>query len=86
MTTGRFWLAAAALLLLTFITRLSALVHPGAIDDGAPYCVVANAIVDGGKPYIDAIDRKPPLLFWTYAAIFAVSGEYNWTAEYQSDP
>jgi len=26
------------------------------------------------------VDRKPPLLFWTYAAVFKVAGEYNWMA------
>lgn len=44
------------------------------------YSVVANEIVDGGRPYIDAVERKPPLLFWTYAAVFKVAGEYNWKA------
>src|SRR5438552_3445980 len=44
------------------------------------YSVVANEIVDGGRPYIDAVERKPPLLFWTYAAIFKVAGEFNWKA------
>jgi 4-amino-4-deoxy-L-arabinose transferase-like glycosyltransferase len=42
--------------------------------------VVANEIVDGGRPYIDAVERKPPLLFWTYAAVFKVAGEFNWKA------
>jgi hypothetical protein len=27
------------------------------------YAVVANEIVHGGLPYLNAIDRKPPLLF-----------------------
>ena len=44
------------------------------------YSVVANQIVDGGRPYIDAVERKPPLLFWTYAAIFKIAGKYNWKA------
>jgi 4-amino-4-deoxy-L-arabinose transferase-like glycosyltransferase len=44
------------------------------------YSVVANEIVDGGRPYIDAVERKPPLLFWTYAAIFKVAGKFNWKA------
>jgi len=44
------------------------------------YSVVANEIVDGGRPYADAVERKPPLLFWTYAAVFKVAGEYNWKA------
>ena len=26
------------------------------------------------------MERKPPLLFWTYAAVFNVAGKYNWMA------
>jgi 4-amino-4-deoxy-L-arabinose transferase-like glycosyltransferase len=44
------------------------------------YSVVANEIVDGGHPYVDAVERKPPLLFWTYAAVFKVAGKFNWKA------
>lgn len=54
--------------------------QPLPIDDEAGYSVIANEIVDGGRPYIDAVDRKPPLLFWTYAAVFEVAGKYNWKA------
>ena len=72
--------AALALVLLTVVTRLPALIHPRAIDDEAIYAVVADEIVDGGKPYRDAIERKPPLLFWTYAGVFRMMGKYNWPA------
>ena len=44
------------------------------------YSVVANEIVDGGRPYADAVERKPPLLFWTYAAVFKIAGKYYWKA------
>ena len=44
------------------------------------YSVVANEIVDGGRPYADAVERKPPLLFWTYAAVFKIAGKFNWQA------
>src|SRR5947208_15294506 len=44
------------------------------------YSVVANEIVDGGRPYTDAVERKPPLLFWTYAGVFKVAGKFNWKA------
>jgi len=44
------------------------------------YSVVANEIVDGGHPYADAVERKPPLLFWTYAAVFELAGKFNWKA------
>ena len=76
----QFQFAAVAIVLLTVATRLPSLLHPQAIDDEAVYSVVANEIVDGGRPYIDAVERKPPLLFWTYAAVFEVAGKYNWRA------
>src|SRR6266496_2587117 len=68
------------IVLLTVATRLPSLVHSRPIDDEAVYSVVANEIVDGGRPYIDAVERKPPLLFWTYAAIFKAVGKFNWKA------
>lgn len=76
----RFQWATLALVLLTVAIRLPSLLHPQPIDDEEPYSVVASEIVDGGKPYIDAVDRKPPLLFWVYAAVFQVTGKYNWWA------
>jgi 4-amino-4-deoxy-L-arabinose transferase-like glycosyltransferase len=80
MLTRGLQSAALGIVLLTIATRLPSLQHPQAIDDEAAYSVVANEIVDGGRPYIDAVDRKPPLLFWTYSAVFTVAGKYNWMA------
>ena len=76
----KFRFAAVGIILLAVAIRLPSLVHPQPIDSEAMYSVVANEIVDGGRPYIDAVERKPPLLFWTYAAIFEVVGKFNWTA------
>jgi 4-amino-4-deoxy-L-arabinose transferase-like glycosyltransferase len=76
----QFQFAAFAIVLLTVAIRLPSLLHPQAIDDEAVYSVVANEIVDGGRPYVDAVERKPPLLFWTYAAVFKAAGKYNWKA------
>src|SRR5256884_1049429 len=76
----KFCLAVFGIILLTVAIRLPSLLHPQPIDSEAMYSVVANEIVDGGRPYIDAVERKPPLLFWTYAAIFKVAGEFNWKA------
>ena len=70
-------LAGLALVLLTVVTRLPSLLHPWSIDDEAVYSVVANEIVDGGRPYVDAVERKPPLLFWLYAGIFEATGKFN---------
>lgn len=76
----RFRLAALGIVFLTIAIRLPSLVHPQPIDSEAMYSVVANEIVDGGRPYIDAVERKPPLLFWTYAVIFKMAGKFNWRA------
>jgi 4-amino-4-deoxy-L-arabinose transferase-like glycosyltransferase len=73
-------LAAIGIILLTIAIRLPSLLHPQPIDSEAMYSVVANEIVDGGRPYTDAVERKPPLLFWTYAAVFKVAGKFNWKA------
>jgi Dolichyl-phosphate-mannose-protein mannosyltransferase len=76
----QFRFAALGIILLTVAIRLPSLLHPEPIDSEAMYSVVADEIVDGGRPYIDAVERKPPLLFWTYAAIFKVAGKFNWKA------
>src|SRR6516225_5783685 len=79
-SSRRFVLTALGIVLLAIVVRLPSLVHPRPIDSEAMYSVVANEIVDGGRPYADAVERKPPLLFWTYAAIFNVAGKFNWKA------
>src|SRR6184192_753180 len=76
----KFCLAVFGIILLTVAIRLPSLLHPQPIDSEAMYSVVANEIVDGGRPYADAVERKPPLLFWTYAAIFKVAGKFDWKA------
>jgi 4-amino-4-deoxy-L-arabinose transferase-like glycosyltransferase len=78
--TLQFRYALIALVLLTAVTRLPSLLHPRGIDDETAYSVVANEIVDGGLPFVDAVERKPPLVYWTYAAVFGVAGKYNWMA------
>ncbi len=69
--------AVLALLLATLLTRLPALAYPKAIDDTQVYSVVAIEMLHGGLPYVDAIERKPPLLFALYQGIFEVAGPYN---------
>ena len=72
--------AGLAVVALTVATRFAALQHPQPIDDESVYSVVGNEIVDGGRPYAEAVERKPPLLFWVYAAVFKVAGKFNWKA------
>jgi len=76
----QFYFAAFGIILLTVAIRLPSLLHSQPLDSEAMYSVVANEIVDGGRPYADAVERKPPLLFWTYAAVFKIAGKFNWKA------
>ena len=81
MLSSRFrklQLFAFGIVLLTVAIRLPSLLHPLPIDDEETYSLVANEIVDGGRDYADAVERKPPLLFWTYAVVFELAGKYNW--------
>src|SRR2546423_7595736 len=48
------------------------------MDSKTFFSVVAKKLVDGGPPSLGASERKPPLLFWTYAAVFELAGKYNW--------
>jgi len=77
MTHAKAWFG---LIVLTILTRLPAILHPAAIDDEKVYAVVANVMLDGGLPYRNAIERKPPLLFWVYSSVFDAFGKYNWAA------
>jgi 4-amino-4-deoxy-L-arabinose transferase-like glycosyltransferase len=74
---GKPWVWGLALVALTIVTRLPVLAHQRPFNDEGMYSLVAIEILEGGKPYVDAVDRKPPLLFWTYAAILGVVGRYN---------
>jgi hypothetical protein len=71
---------ALALVLLTLLTRLPALLYPKTIDDERVYSVVAGEILHGEKPYLSAVERKPPLLFYVYAGILKLAGPTNWPA------
>jgi 4-amino-4-deoxy-L-arabinose transferase-like glycosyltransferase len=74
---ARLWLA---LLLLLIVAHLPALAHPRAIDDEQIYSVVAREMLHGGRPYLDVVERKPPLLFVVYAAVLGAAGPRNWFA------
>ena len=68
---------ALAIIVLTVAIRLPSLSHPKFISDEGMYSIVANEIVDGGRLYIDAVNRKPPLLLWTYALVVQTVGKFN---------
>jgi hypothetical protein len=63
-------LAAAAALLagLAAVTRLSSWRKPLATDSGQ-YLYIGDLILDGGTPYVDAVNNKGPLTYLLFAAI-----------------
>jgi hypothetical protein len=62
---GLIALGVLALAVLTVAARAPVLLAGQAIEDEVVYCVVAHEILAGGQPYTSAVERKPPLLFWT---------------------
>lgn len=61
------WVLLIALLLL----RLPSLVQPMGPDQGI-YAYIGTEILEGGLPYRDAWDQKPPGLHFAYAAMWAM--------------
>jgi 4-amino-4-deoxy-L-arabinose transferase-like glycosyltransferase len=68
------------LVLFTIVTRLPILTYPKACDDEQVYVVVAVEMLHGGQPYVSAVERKPPLLFYLYQATLGLFGERNFSA------
>lgn len=74
MEQKKAWLALA---LVTVALRLPGIIDGRQIGDESFYSVIGNIVLDGGDLYVDAVDRKPPLLFYSYAGFFALVGKYN---------
>lgn len=64
----RLFLLAFALLVAL---RSPSIVQPAGADQGL-YAYVGQRILDGGLPYRDAWDQKPPAIHFTYAAMYAI--------------
>src|SRR5262245_32699608 len=60
-----------ALFCVLIIVRAPAIVQPMGADQGL-YAYVGERVLDGGLPYRDAWDQKPPAIHYTYAALRAV--------------
>ena len=70
----RLPLVFGALLLLTVGLRLPAFTVAVFNSDETFLATQAEVINDGGRLYHDAVDRKPPLVPYLYAAVLAVTG------------
>jgi hypothetical protein len=60
-----------ALACVLLVVRLPSLVQPMGADEGL-YAYVGERILEGGLPYRDAWDQKPPAIHFTYAVMRAV--------------
>lgn len=68
------------LLLVTFFLRLSSLLYDFLDVDESIFAFVAHRLMEGGVPYLDALDNKPPFIFLFYQIIFSIFGKYNMLA------
>jgi 4-amino-4-deoxy-L-arabinose transferase-like glycosyltransferase len=75
--TKRSLAVGLALFIGLVVMRLPLLLYPYDVNDEALYSITATEILEGARPYVDAIDRKPPFLYWTYALAYAAGGKYN---------
>jgi len=62
------------LVAVSFAMRLPVFFGTFASGDEATYCALAEALLDGHRLYIGAVDHKPPLIAVTYAAVLAIGG------------
>lgn len=56
---------------LLFALRLPSLVQPAAADQSL-YAYVGLRLLDGGAPYLDAWDQKPPAIHLLYALLWSI--------------
>lgn len=45
--------------------------------DEADFAVESGVLLDGGRPYVDFVEKKPPLVYYLYAGALRMVGRYN---------
>lgn len=76
--TRRIAIGFCFLLAVLIVGRLCYWSEPyGVSVDESTYMALAEILQSGGVAYIDAVDRKPPGLFWLYAGIGHFFGPWN---------
>jgi 4-amino-4-deoxy-L-arabinose transferase-like glycosyltransferase len=53
------------------------MLHGYDVNDEGVYWIATGRWLDGGRLYVDALERRPPLLFLAYAAVFKTGGRTN---------
>ncbi len=73
-TPRRFFLAWLGIVSIFLLLRLPTLMLPFERDEGE-YAYIAQQVIDGGVPYRDAFDQKPPGVFVVYLVAFLLMGQ-----------
>ncbi len=70
----------ALIILFGLILRIPYLFHAMQDIDEGSHAAVATVLMDGGLPYLNAVNNKPPGIFYIYLATFYLFGKYNMIA------
>jgi 4-amino-4-deoxy-L-arabinose transferase-like glycosyltransferase len=68
------------ILLFGFLLRIPYFLHTMQDIDEGCYAGIAAILMDGGLPYRDAVENKPPGIFYIYLLTFLLFGKYNMQA------
>lgn len=71
--TARRWPLPALLIALTTLAALPILTYP-MWRDHATYALIGRSILEGGRPYIDVWDIKPPAIYYLFALAIRLFG------------
>ena len=78
MKANRLWMIVAASgIVLSVVLRIAMIDMPLERDEGM-YAYIAQRIQMGELPYTDALETKPPGVFYLYALVLAVSESVVW--------
>jgi 4-amino-4-deoxy-L-arabinose transferase-like glycosyltransferase len=68
------------IILFSFLLRFAYFVHTLQDIDEGSHAAVAATLMNGGLPYLNAVNNKPPGIFYIYKITFLLFGRYNMTA------
>ena len=70
----------AALAAYILLSHAPSLIHPILDIDEADFAVQTAVWLDGGVPYVDFVEKKPPIIQAAYATAFLIGGPWNMAA------
>lgn len=70
----------ALIVLFGCVLRLPYFFHTIQDIDEGEHAAVAAILMDRGLPYLNAVENKPPGIFYVYLATYSLFGKYNMTA------